>query len=894
MTTTLDRLNAALAGKYDIDREIGSGGMATVYLARDVKHKRNVALKVLKPELGAILGADRFLSEIQVTANLQHPNLLPLFDSGEADGLLYYVMPFIQGESLGTRLDREKQLPIEEAVRISVAIASALAYAHEHGVIHRDLKPENILIQAGQPVIADFGIALAVSNAGGARVTQTGLSLGTPQYMSPEQATGDRDIDARSDIYSLGAVSYEMLTGEPPHSGNSTQAIIAKLMTAEPPPIHVMRPNVPVNVEAAIEKALQKLPADRFSSATEFAHALTNPSFRLNTRSAMAAEIAGESAAATRWKRVSLGLGAALAILLVAALWGWNRQSAPAKTIRYILAFDSAQALNGQVGRIALSPDGNTFAFAGGPESRLYVRPRNELVALPLTGTEGARAPFFSPDGKHLGFSTADFQLKTVPLDGGAPVTVTESIVGQSGGSWGTDGFLYIASRIGESIVRVASASGSVATSVTTLDSATNEVYHKLPDPLPNGKGLIFTVYYGAITQGRTSIAVQNFKTGKHTTLVEGRIGRYSPSGHLIYITSNGTLMAVRFDEDKMQIVGEPTVVAQEVRIGTTGSADLAVSNSGTLMYTVGPSQSNAALVWVSRDGKARQVDSTWQGSFSYPAISPDGKRLAVTYSTVNAFGLRGDIWIKQLDNGPSLKLTVDGVLNSWPSWTPDGRFVTYYSISKPDQNSSDLYTKRADGTAQAKMELPHSYRAAESLWSRDGKWLIYRTVAGSRHIFAIRPGVDSAATQLSPSNADGVSPSLSPDGHFLAYASNLSGVPEIYVVPFPNGDSAKWLVSKGGGAAPRWSHSGSEIFYRNPAGDFISASVTTKPTFSLGPIRVLFSALPYLAQEAHPQFDVAPDDKSFLMIRPISSSVPDKLVIVDNWFGELKSKSNK
>src|SRR5438094_9935336 len=227
-------LNASLRGRYTIEREIGAGGMATVYLASDERHRRRVALKVLKPEIAAVLGIDRFLSEITVTANLQHPNLLPLFDSGEAGGLLFYVMPFVRGETLRTKIDREKQLSVDEAVRIAVAVASALQYAHEHGVIHRDLKPENILLQSGVPVIADFGIALAVSNAGGARVTQTGLSLGTPQYMSPEQATGDREIGPRSDIYSLGAMLYEMLIGEAPHTGPTVQAVIARVLTDRP------------------------------------------------------------------------------------------------------------------------------------------------------------------------------------------------------------------------------------------------------------------------------------------------------------------------------------------------------------------------------------------------------------------------------------------------------------------------------------------------------------------------------------------------------------------------------------------------------------------------------------------------------------------------------------
>src|SRR5438094_5264144 len=271
----LAQLKSSLADRYAVDREIGRGGMATVYLARDMRHNRKVALKVLNPELGAVLGVDRFLAEIQVTANLQHPNLLPLFDSGEADGLLFYVMPYVEGESLRARLDREKQLPVDEAIRLATAVASALDYAHRHGVIHRDLKPENILLHEGHPLVADFGIALAVTNAGGDRVTQTGLSLGTPQYMSPEQATGDRLIDGRTDVYSLGAVLYEMLVGDPPHSASTAQAVIAKVLTERAQSVRVSRASVPEHVDYAIARSLEQLPPDRWATAAEFCDAFT-------------------------------------------------------------------------------------------------------------------------------------------------------------------------------------------------------------------------------------------------------------------------------------------------------------------------------------------------------------------------------------------------------------------------------------------------------------------------------------------------------------------------------------------------------------------------------------------------------------------------------------------
>ncbi len=277
MTDIIDRIKSALTGRYTVERELGRGGMATVYLARDEKHDRQVALKVLHPELGAILGAERFLTEIKVTANLQHPHILPLHDSGAADELLFYVMPYVEGETLRHRLEREHEMPIDDVVELTRQVASALDYAHRQNVIHRDIKPENILLHDGQAVVADFGIALAVRNAGGSRLTETGLSLGTPQYMSPEQAMADREVDARSDVYSLGCVAYEMLAGEAPHAGPNAQAILTKVVTEDVPPITGKRRSVPPGIAGAIHKSVQRLPADRFASAQEFADALARP-----------------------------------------------------------------------------------------------------------------------------------------------------------------------------------------------------------------------------------------------------------------------------------------------------------------------------------------------------------------------------------------------------------------------------------------------------------------------------------------------------------------------------------------------------------------------------------------------------------------------------------------
>jgi serine/threonine protein kinase len=311
-------LGTALAGRYLIEEQLGKGGMATVYRARDLKHDRAVALKVLNPELGAMLGAQRFLTEIKVTATLQHPNLLTLFDSGEANGLLYYVMPMLDGETLRARLKREQQLPVDDAVRIAVGVANALAYAHAREVIHRDLKPENIMLQHGQPIVVDFGIALAMRNAGGTRMTQTGMSIGTPQYMSPEQAAGEKHIDARADIYALGAVLFEMLAGEVPHAGPTAQMVIARVMSSEARAVTSVRPSVPAHVGDAVRIALSRTPQERFANADAFIAALdparTGP--RAET-SAVAAPPAQQGHSTTTLAAATVGAA------LLGAIAGW-------------------------------------------------------------------------------------------------------------------------------------------------------------------------------------------------------------------------------------------------------------------------------------------------------------------------------------------------------------------------------------------------------------------------------------------------------------------------------------------------------------------------------------------------------------------------------------------
>src|SRR5512135_674348 len=429
--TDLDRLTTALAQTYRLEKEIGKGGMATVYLGEDLRHQRRVAVKVLRPDLSAIVGADRFLNEIRVTANLQHPHILPLYDSGSADGLLFYVMPFVQGESLRDRLNREQQLPIPEAVRLAKEVASALDYAHRQGVIHRDIKPENVLLQDGTALVADFGIALAVSKAGGTRLTQTGLSLGTPQYMSPEQATGDHAVDARSDVYSLAATLYEMLTGDPPFTGSTAQAVVAKLLTERPAEIRRFRSTVPEQVEEAVFVALAKLPADRFASVAEFARALEGgiPAGRRTPgRPTVVSALARRPR--SRWAMPALLAG--VMGLAGLAVWGWLRpqpEGAVTRSWVTLESFDVTQPGGSEVP--AISPDGSRIVYAD-PNSRLLLLDQDQIHPKPVPGAGAVAAAFFSPDGKTVGVLTAfPGALKLVPLDGGAPRTlVADSVSG--------------------------------------------------------------------------------------------------------------------------------------------------------------------------------------------------------------------------------------------------------------------------------------------------------------------------------------------------------------------------------------------------------------------------------------------------------------------------------
>ena len=899
MTAITARLSTALADRYRIESHLGEGGMATVYLAEDLKHKRKVAVKVLRPELAAVLGAERFVQEITTTANLQHPHILPLFDSGEADSFLYYVMPFVEGETLRDKLNRETQLGIDEAVSVTTDIADALDYAHRNNVIHRDIKPENILLHDGRPMVADFGIALAVSAAAGGRMTETGLSLGTPHYMSPEQATAEKDLTNRSDIYSLGCVLYEMLTGSPPHVGPSAQAIVMKIVTEDAQPVTELRKSVPPHVAAATAKSLEKLAADRFESAAKFADALTNPAFTLPSTVTTPGMVGGGGGL---WNRLSIGLAALAAVLLVTTLWGWlgARPEPSLPVARYSVALPEDETLRVRFGnRVALSPDGARLVYVGpGPAGvRLWTRSRDQLHATPVPGTDGAFSPTFSPDGSRVAFlAQPPNTIKVVALGGGPPITVKDSAVGGTGLSWGADGFLYGMSQ--GQVTRVA-LTGGVSEPVTTVDTAQGETSHRWPEALPGGKGVLFTVRAGT-GMDDWNVAVVDLATGTHRVLVRGVAAKYAASGHLVYVSAQGTLLAAPFDQERLELTGEATALVEGVGVRVAGSLDLALSATGTLVYVTGSSSGGLArAVWVSRDGAVTPVDPDWLFDPGLPEVgvelSPDGTELAVKINTEAG----EDIWVKQLDRGPLSRLTFHEAVDRRPRWTADGRRIMFTSRRA---GQYDLHVRRADGTGPTELLLDLEQPILEVQRAPDGEWFVLRLggvsgVTGIRDLVGLRQG-DSVTVPLAVEPYDEKGAALSPDGRWLAYESNETGRNEIYVRPFPNAADGKWQVSADGGINPRWAHSGRELFYVNGAQRMVAAAVQTSAGFRVGERQVLFSIADrnIFAGANYAGWDVGSDDQRFLMVQigGETAGVRNELIVVENFFEELKAKVGK
>jgi len=831
--------------------------MATVYLAEDVRHERRVAVKVLLPELAALLGAERFLSEIHVTAGLQHPHILPLFDSGQVEGQLFYVMPYVEGESLRARIDRERQLPVESALSITREVASALDYAHRHGVIHRDIKPENILLHDGHALVADFGIALAVTTAGGSRLTQTGLSLGTPQYMSPEQATGEREIDARSDIYSLGAVAYEMLAGEPPFSGPNSQAIVAKVITEKPRPLTSLRETVPLSVSAAIGKALRKLPADRHSSVAEFAHALDElPLHRSD-----------ELTRPTRLNPWVIAAGVAITAGMFGMLgFGIGRKSissgedSPPSRLALLtpnLGGTGIAVLNRQ---IAITPDGSAVLFvtqdSEGLSALAYQRLDGE-TSIVIPGGERVLSPEISPDGRTIvglfvsigGTQSANVRL---PVRGGTPAEISRDIntphmaIEEDGDIW------Y--SRVGSSgIVRL--------TPNGRVEAVPRTAGLRYQQPLETkNKALVIRSALGSATGPGL---VRDMVTGAETELTDDPVVemRYA-AGHIIYVRGDGTLWAAPFDVKRLHMKHPPVQIGSGVSLTGSGIAQFGVARNGNVAYIP---EEPRWLVFVDRSGSLRNVMSE-RRNFHAPQFSPDGNRISMDLTSSDG----RDVWTYSIDQGTLTRATFDRDGHD-ATWTPDGRYITYTSFKN---GALGIYRTTPGSGSKPDSLLATPLLGYTGEWLKDGSGLV--TTANNLEprsesdIAFVANGGRGPVTPIVVNSFRTHFPTVSPDGKWLAYVSNQSGVDQVYVRPWKR-EGEQLLVSQTGGTEPVWSPDGRELFYRGTTGNtalLMAASVRPGSAFAVTERRALFSMTDIAGGTPHANYDVSPDGRTFVMVK--------------------------
>ncbi len=887
--SSLDRLTAALTDRYRLDRELGAGGMATVYLAHDLKHDRDVAIKVLHPDLGAALGGERFLTEIRTTARLQHPHILPLLDSGDADGLLYYVMPLVTGETLRARLERERQLPITDAVLIAREVADALGYAHGLGVIHRDIKPENILLQNGHALVADFGIALAVQSAGGARMTQTGLSLGTPQYKSPEQAMGERTIDARSDIYALGAMTYEMLAGDAPFTGSSVQAIVAKVLSSEPERLSVVRKTIPPHIEGAVLKALAKLPADRWARASDFAAALTDAGVGAvyATRALTAQGVAAASMSGRT--RVMLALTTTLAIAGAgSAAWFATRDSqrnaiVPAAA-RFDVALPDSVKLYSQSGRrLALSRDGTQLVVVAtkGNFTGLYLRRMDEAEFRVIPGSERVQYAgnvdlVFSPDGLSLLFR-GDTSLLRIPVTGGR----AERVGPGAAASWGDgDRIVYIT----RDTLLETTADGNARRVIRVADSAAKGWQLSWPSVLPGGRQALVTLTpFGEVTNDSRRLGLVSLDDGGVEDLgIIGLNPLYSGTGHIVFGRATGEVFAVPFSLATRKVLGQPTRIMENVWVGPVGAVGVAVSQNGTLTYHLTDAGVGRRWLWnVGVDGSERRVPAAAERYF-LPRVSPDGQRAVVENNVEEVSAPSGPISLLDLRTGAVQRLAAPGE-GQYPAWTRDGGRVAFLRFLGPrgreivsrawDRSDADQLLLR-DTSA-----LLFDFRLGPS-----GAWSVLRTggmgaeTAGQDILLAPAESL-SQARPLVATAASEVMPDLSPDGRWLAYASTESGLREIYVQPVP-GPGARLQVSITGGGEPLWSPQGGTLFYRSAERLIIAARL------EMAPLRVVkYDTLfldRFVRAQSKTNWSVFPNGKEFLMISGSQDTGGPKAVV--NW----------
>jgi len=871
-------------GPYEIVSVVGAGGMGEVYRAKDTRLDRSVAIKVLPSQLASEPEKrQRFEREARSISTLSHPHICTLHDIGHQEGVHYLVLEYLEGETLEKRLEKGS-LPTQEALKYAIELADALDKAHRQGIVHRDIKPGNIMVTKSGVKLMDFGLAKLKADqepladaltemTTDKKLTAEGTILGTFQYMAPEQLEG-RQADPRTDIFAFGQVLYEMVTGRPAFSGKTKASLIAAILSSEPKVVTELTPASPAALDRVVKRCLEKDPDERWQSAND-----------LGAELRWIAGSSGQTALRTQLpsarKSREMLAWAVCSVLAVALIAGaiWWRNSEPQEQTMYFPAPLSFPARD-----VAVAPNGRSVAVVGYLESArknaLWIYELGSPGARSLPGTEGADYPFWSADGRSLGFF-ADAKLKKLEVSGGPVQTVCDAPMAR-GGTWNKDGVIVFTPHVRGGLFQVL-ASGGTPTSISNPDASRGETSHRWPMFLPDGKHYLYLAANFAGQKGVDAIFVGSLDSKEKTFVVEASANAaYAAPGYLLFYRDK-TLLAQRFDLKRFSLTGEPAIIVSDIQyLPQVKQAAFAASDSGLLAAQSGAGVTRSQPVWFDRKGNELGVVGT-PDVYGNVSIAPNGKSVAVDKTEIGSEN-NIDIWTYELDRDRAKRFSFGPGLTLAPIWSPDSSLLVY--AANRQLVTQVLYMKNADGTQDEKRLLQDDKGGtAPNDWSRDGKYILYST--GSELWLVTVPELKSSLFLKGPSVLR--NGQFSPDGKWVAYASNETGKWEIFVTSFPDAHG-KWQVSMGGGEQPRWRGDGKELFYLSSDGKVMAAPVVTGAKFDAGTPVVLFQATPRQPVVSGDLFvyDVSRDGERFLINTQLKQQQTEPMTVVLHWTAKL------
>jgi serine/threonine protein kinase/Tol biopolymer transport system component len=871
-------------GAYTIVAPLGAGGMGEVYRATDSQLQREVAIKVLPAAVATHPGLiDRLRREAKLLAAVNHQNIAAIYGIHESDGVIALILELVEGPTLAERL-ADGRLALNEALRLARQVAEALEAAHDKGIVHRDLKPENIKVRhSGDVKVLDFGIAKALNQGDAAAanenasLTLTGAVFGTPAYMSPEQIRG-LPVDRRTDLWSFGLLLWELVTGRQPFSGTSVEARMTAVLTTEPD-WTALPSDLPPALLRLLRRALQKDRKLRLDSAAVA---------RLEIDEALAPR----GSTGSRYRHVPWGITAVSVLALgVMSVLLMNPRQTPQAPVRVNVELGADIALRDDLGPAAvISPDGSTVVFATRATedaSKLYVRRLSELAATPLSSTEGATSPFFSPDGKWIAFF-ADRKLKRISASGGTATVIGDAPNGR-GGWWATDDtIVFTSSNAPQTTVsRVRASGGGSPESITTL--VDGEVSHRWPQMLPGNRAVLYTSSTSD-NWDEARVMVQPLPTGAPKVVQSGFFGRYVPSGHLLYVRS-GTLFAAPFDAAQLQVTGPSVAVFEDVRTDpTSGGAQLSVSDVGSLVYLHGRGNSpNAPAVWMDRGGNILPLRGQ-RSDWGNPQFSHDGRQLAFEISD----GRQADVWVQDLVSGRLARLTFDPADDFKPVWSPDGEWIVFASTRDGVPN---LYRIRSSGAGGTERLTTSPNPQLPGSWHPGGRFLAFEETRPGTGIDLMIMPVPAAGTAASAhvnasvfasGPAVEAEPIFSPDGRWIAYRSSETGRAEVFVQSFAS--SGKWQVSNGGGRDAAWSRTRPELLFFGTTQDRVMTAPYTvrDDSFRAGtPMPWSIVTVGRLPRGGR-AFDLHADGER-VVVAPAKDQVSDRMTFVSDFVNRLR-----